>query len=408
MTEPETSKRPYYGLLAAHGVSLAGNTVSQLAIPWFVLETTGSAARTGVASFAGLAPLVLSAFIGGTVVDRLGHKRASIVADLASALAVAAIPILYQLDLLTFPLLLVLVALGAVLDAPGAAARRALIPAINQITGTAPERANAAFESIGGIASLAGPPVAGLTIAWLGPSNALWLNVVSFVVAAVITFALVPAAEIENPEQPFGRALVEGFRFLWHDRLIRTIVLFALPLNMVTAPLFSVVMPIVIREKTGDAADLGLLIGLVGGGSIVGAIGYGRFGMGRSRRKMVLGGLLGFSFALVVFAIRPPYAVLLAAGLGLGISLGPVNPVISTVLQARTPPALRGRTFGTVTAIALGGAPIGVLTAGLLIEAAGVGWTMTIIAVIFLIVTLAGFTSRTLIAMDSVTEAPSP
>lgn len=48
------------------------------------------------------------------------------------------------------------------------------------------------------------------------------------------------------------------------------------------------------------------------------------------------------------------------------------------------------------------------MTAGLLIEAAGVGWTMTIIAVIFLIVTLAGFTSRTLIGMDSVTEAPSP
>jgi hypothetical protein len=58
--------------------------LSAIAIPWFVLQTTGSATQTGITGFFNVLPVVLAGFLGGTPVDRLGYKHASIIADLAS------------------------------------------------------------------------------------------------------------------------------------------------------------------------------------------------------------------------------------------------------------------------------------------------------------------------------------
>jgi MFS family permease len=71
--------KPVVALLAANAISLTGNTLTALAIPWFVLITTGSAARTGVVAFAQMAPIVLASFFGGALVDRVVNKRLSIV-----------------------------------------------------------------------------------------------------------------------------------------------------------------------------------------------------------------------------------------------------------------------------------------------------------------------------------------
>ena len=95
MTAQARRKAPLVALFAAEMVSLTGNMMTMVAIPWFVLQTTGSAARTGIVAAAGLVPIVVSGFMGGALVDRLGYRRASIVADLASSGAVAAIPLLH-------------------------------------------------------------------------------------------------------------------------------------------------------------------------------------------------------------------------------------------------------------------------------------------------------------------------
>ena len=121
-------RAPLYALYVADVVSLAGNAVAQLAIPWFVLTTTGSAALTALAVFLNFLPLVIGGFFGGVIVDRLGFRTTSVVADVASAAAVAAIPLLHSTVGIELWQLMTLVFLGALLDAPGATARAALIP----------------------------------------------------------------------------------------------------------------------------------------------------------------------------------------------------------------------------------------------------------------------------------------
>src|SRR3954466_5534976 len=116
-TTPETAtlpnrRTPIYALLTANAISQVGNMMTAVAIPWFVLQTTGSAAQTGLSAFATTLPIFFSGMIGGVLVDRIGAKRMSIISDLLSMVTVALVPLLYTAGTLTYPLLLALVVLG--------------------------------------------------------------------------------------------------------------------------------------------------------------------------------------------------------------------------------------------------------------------------------------------------------
>jgi hypothetical protein len=133
-----------YSLLAAEAVGQVGNMMVFVAGPWFVLETTGSAARTGIVTGALAMGAVIPAVLGGPLVDRLGHKRASVLADLASAVTVAAMPLLYLADALQFWQLVLLVFLLSSLNAQGDTARYALVPFLAGRARMPIERANGA------------------------------------------------------------------------------------------------------------------------------------------------------------------------------------------------------------------------------------------------------------------------
>jgi MFS family permease len=118
------SRAPLIALAGAGAGSLTGNALMRVAVPWFVLSTGRSAAQVGLTFFFETLPLFLGSFFGGVLVDGLGHKRSSVVADLASGTTLAVVPLLHALGALPFELLLGLVFVGAFLDAPGAARPR--------------------------------------------------------------------------------------------------------------------------------------------------------------------------------------------------------------------------------------------------------------------------------------------
>jgi MFS family permease len=386
-TAPAVRQIPFDALILADAVSLTGNAMAQLAVPWFVLETTGSVARTGIVAFFGLLPTVLAALLGGAVVDRLGHRRASLTADAASMVAVGMIPLLHAAGLLGFWLLLSLVFLGAVLDAPGAVARAALLPTLAERAGFRLERANAVHEVIESGAQLAGPVVAGLLIAWVGPGDVLWVNAATFAVSALLVGGLVPAVGPETRGCNEGRYvedLMQGVRFVFRDPPIRSIFVSAVALNLLISPLFSVVLPVLMAAYgNGNAVGLGSVIGAFGGGSVVGASVFGAVAHRLPRRATFLTGVCAIGAAIGVVALLPPLPVMVGVMLVGGMISGPNGPLVATVLQERTPPALRGRVFGATAAVGFAGAPLGVLAAGYLLEAVGVQATLLGIAATF-------------------------
>ena len=136
-----SARRPLYGWLTADAISLVGTRVSMIALPWFVLTTTGSATKTGLVALAETLPMVLLKVLGGPVIDRLGARRVAISCDLASVVVVGVIPLLHDAGLLSFPLFLALVAVAGALRGPGDAAKHALVPQLVESAGVPMERA---------------------------------------------------------------------------------------------------------------------------------------------------------------------------------------------------------------------------------------------------------------------------
>ena len=396
------TRRPLYALYVADSISLAGNAVAQLAIPWYVLITTGSPALTGLAVFFNFVPAVLAAFFGGVVVDRLGFRTTSIVADLASAAAVAAIPLLEVTVGIEIWQLMALVFLGALLDAPGATARQALFPDAAELAGVRMERASGIRGAIQNGSVLVGAPLGGILIAAVGATAALWLNAASFVVSAVIVATAIPRARREVDPEPGGRfftELAEGMRFIWSHRLIRAIVLTVLITNLLEAPL-PVVAAVLARETYGGATELGLMYGVLGGSALVGALAYSGFGHRVPRRLLFVWCFSVVPLMYLALAAEPPFlAALVALAVG-GLAAGPINPLLFTVASEAVPTRLRGRVFGATRAGAWASIPLGILLGGLAVETLGVAGTLLVIGLSFLAVTAYGFANPAFREMD--------
>ena len=395
-------RTPLYALYAADAISLTGNAVAQVAIPWYVLTTTGSPSWTALVVFFNFLPIVLAAFFGGVVVDRLGFRTTSIVADFASSGAVAAIPLLHSTVGIELWQLMALVFLGALLDAPGATARAAVLPDMVELAGVRMERASGIRAGIQQGSLLAGAPLGGVLVAGLGATNALWLDSASFLVSAALVAFFVPRPEPKAAEEApkrFFAELAEGMGFIWNRRVMRALVATVLLTNLLDAP-FPVVMAVFAKEEYGSAADLGLMFGTLGGAALVGALGYSAVGHRLPRRTTFV-----FCFALVpvmylAMATLPPFPVTLLALAVAGLAAGPINPLIFTVLSESVPSQLRGRVFGAVRAGAWASIPLGILLGGVLVDAAGVSATFLAIGLSYALVTGYGFFNPTFREMD--------
>jgi MFS family permease len=395
-------RAPLYALYVADAVSLVGNVVAQLAIPWFVLVTTGSAALTGLAVFFNFLPIVLAAFFGGVVVDRLGFRATSIVADLASSAAVAAIPLLHTTVGIELWQLMALVFLGALLDAPGTTARQALFPDLVALADVGMERAAGVRSSIQRGSLLVGAPIGGVLVAAFGATTALWINAASFIVSAVLIGAVVPRVERKAPKEAgpgYFAELAEGIRYISRHRLIRAIVLTVLVTNFLDAP-FAVVMPVFAREAFGSAADLGIMYGTFGGFALAGSLVFGAIGHRLPKRLTFVCCFSVAPFAYLTLATIPSFPVALAALAAFGLAAGPINPLLGTLQFQLVPAELRGRVFGAITAGAWAAIPAGVLLGGVVVGAIGVGPTFLGIGLCYALVTGYGFFNPAFHEMD--------
>ncbi len=404
--EIESPRRlPLFALFAAQGISMVGNVLTGIAVPWFVLETTGSATLTGLAAFASALPVVLAAFFGGAIVDRLGFRRTSVAADLASMATVALVPLLHVTVGLPFWALLVLVFLGALLDAPGSTARTALLPDVARAAGWRMERAASAIQVIERGSRLVGAPLAGVLIAVLGAAPVLWIDATTFAVSAALVALAVPAARRVSAE-PAARPsyfddLLSGLRFIRAEPVVLAIVLTVLVTNLMDAPTFAVILPVYAMQTYGSALPLGLMIAANGGGAVLGALAYGAMGHRLSRRWTFAIGFVVAGLLFWVLALLPPLEIAVGAMLLAGIAAGPLNPVIDTVIFARVPQALRGRVLGSLTAGAFLGIPVGMLLGGGLVESLGLRPTLLIIAACYLLTTLSLLVNPALRDMDA-------
>lgn len=380
---------PLYALLAANTLSFIAEAVAMVAIPWFVYELTGSAARVGLVGFFTVLPRVIAVFLGGQLVDRIGFRTSSVASDVLSGLSVCGIPILYATGNLTFAWLVVLVIIGAVFDGPGATAKEAMIPELTESARMHLDRVNSWFQGSRRLAMLIGPVVAGFLALWVGTSNVFWVNAVVFGLSGLLTIALVtdvavPDAQKEESPASFWSNTMFGFRFIRQHRLLVWLAGILCLMNFLDAPFATVVLPVLVREHYGSVELLGILLSVEGGGLVAGTLIFSAIAPRLGRRKTFVAGFCMFGLGSLVLSTAPSYPVALAVMLVTGLAAGPLNPILMSIRQERVPVQYRARVFGTTTAIAFIAIPLGQLAGGYLIEWMGVRPFILMVSLIYL------------------------
>ncbi|MET8747150.1 MFS transporter [Streptomyces sp. NPDC004728] len=376
------SLRPLGGVLAAMVVSLTGTRISVVALPWFVLVTTGSATQTGLVAFCEMTPYVVVKAFTGPLVDRIGPRTVSWTTDLASATAAAAVPLLHALDLLSFPLLLVLVALIGAARGPGDLAKEVMVPEAAERGRVPLERATGLASVIERLASTVGLAVGGSLVALLGPLTGLAVNAGCFALGSVIIKLALPrgmghAAE-EVPSQSEGtgpgywRRFGEGFTFLRGEPLLLTVIVMCGITNLLDAAITSVLVPVWARESGNGPTAIGLMGSVMGaaavGGSLIAAVVAHRL---RRRVVVLTGFLLAGAPRFLILTLDAPWGVVLAVFAISGFGAGFVNPVLGAVLVERVPRRMLGRVNALGDSLAWAGIPLGGLLAGAVVTAVG-------------------------------------
>jgi MFS family permease len=367
------TRRPLGGLLAANVVSIAGNMLTLLAIPWFVLQTTHSPARTGVTAAFETLPIVLSAAFSGTVADRVGLRLTSVASDLVSAVVVLAVPVLHATVGLPFWALLALVFARGLVTTPGETARSTLLPDLVEPAGTTLERAMSAYDAASRGARMLGAPVAGVLIALIGAPNLLIVDAATFLASAALVSLCVPRpAATRREHAPYVSDLRDGLRYLVREPLVRSVTLLCMTTNMLDAGFGTVLLPVHAERVLHSPQAFGLIVGVFGGAGLAGAVAFGAWGARLPRRPTfvaayVLCGLPRFA----ALALHAPLPVILAVGGFGGFCAGALNPIMDTALLEQIPTDLRARVWGVLYAGCSAAMPLGALFAGLAVERYG-------------------------------------
>jgi MFS family permease len=373
---------PILLLQAANLCSGLGNAMVTLAIPWLILERTGSAAFAGlVLAVSSLPPLLLAPF-GGWLVDHIGRRAVSIGSDILSALSVTAFPIVAWLFGLSGPV--------------------ALLTDAARVAGVDQQQLNGVHDGVFSIGWVAGPALGAWLIASFGVLNTFWAAAALFLISALcIGFLRIgdlgqAAREDRGDAVLSGRAsVVRGFVVLWEDRVLRTLTIAYLIIAAIYLPTESIVLAAHF-EALREPASLGFVISMLAAGATIGAFGFGWLSARLSRPMILRVTLVGTAVSILPMALLPPVSWLATAGFFLGLFWGPLNPLITTLIQQRVPADEQGRVISVQLSAFYAAPPLGMLLTGLAVERWGVGDTYLALGVALAVTALVACLSKAL------------
>jgi len=350
-------------LLAAEVVSSLGTQMTWLAIPWFVLRTTGSPQRMTWVIIAEILPIAVLGFWGGAIAARVGTRRTMLVCDIARAPLLAAIPILHAFGHLPFAALLALVAASGVFIAPYMGVQRSVVPELVGEEHADVAQATALFQAANRSTIFLGPPLAGVLIAVIGATNVLYVDAATYVVSFALIAAFVRPPEVPAPKDGHTGVLA-GARFLLGDRLLR-IWTPALTLLDVCWTLFFASLPVLVVTHYGaNPRVLGWLFGALGGGALVGAFVALRVVRRFDGLTLTSAAFLCQMAAMWGVAAPAPWVVPLLAIAGGGFFMSLVNAPLHALFILRIPRHLRPQATAASGVFQCIAAPIGLVIAG--------------------------------------------
>ncbi len=349
-------------LLAAEVISSLGTQMTWLALPWFVLRTTGSPQQMTWVIIAEVVPIGVLGFWGGAIASRVGTRRTMLVCDIARAPLLAAIPVLHAFGRLPFPALLALVAATGIFIAPYFAVQRAVVPELVGEEQGDVAYATAFFQAANRLTIFLGPPAAGVLISFLGAAQILYVDAATYVISFALVAAFVHPPEVPAPSESGG--VFAGVRFLLGDKLLRVWTPAFTLLDVCWQLMFASLPVLVVTQYHANPRVLGYLFGALGGGALVGA--FASMHMVR-RLEPLASSSVAFLFqmaSLWILAVPAPWVVPLVGMASAGFFMSMVNAPMQALVMLRIPREIRTQGIAAFGVFQCIGAPVGLVLAG--------------------------------------------
>jgi MFS family permease len=399
---PLRRNRDFVLLQVGQGLSTVGSSSSEIAYPLLVLAVTHSPPKAGLVGFARLVPYGVFGLLAGVASDRFDRKRLMLVADAVRAVALASIVLALAFDQLSFVQITVVAfvegTMFAVFNVAEMGALRSVVPARQLPVAAAAEQARI------GTVELVGPPLGG---ALFGLARSLPFLVDALSYAFSLGSLLAMRTPFQERREPEPRAvlraqLAEGFRWLWRHRFLRTCAVLFTWLNLVFEGLLLVLI-VAGRRQGLSGGEIGALFAVIGACLLIGSLLAPRLQRALSMRMLVTGGLW-IQLCIGAFLIEPSVYVLLAGALPSVLITPTVNAVVIGYRAAIVPDRLIGRVTSVARTLALFGAPLGPLVAGLLLGSLSARETVAVFVGVLVALALIATASPSIRAAPSLAE----
>lgn len=398
-------RAPVVLLETANITSGIGNGIVMVVLPWLVLEKTGSPAAAGLLAALSTLPALIFIPLVGAAIDRYGRKLVSVLSDIASAMSVIAFPIVGWLVGLDLAWILVLAVIGAGLDPAGYTARKSLIVDAADASGMRLQSLNGLHEALFAAGLTVGPLLGAALIATVGAEQGLWLPGALFIIAALCIAAMRVSdagqqarADGDKSESGFSE-LTRGFVALWADKALRVLTIAIMVLAGVYLPTETVILPVHF-EALNQPEGMGIVIGALAGGGVLGAFAYGPLTKRLTNHQIITVALLGTALGVIPMAFLPPLWVLAIFGFILGLSWGPMQPLLNTLVQVRIPAQEQGRVFSVQLTAFYVFPPLAMLITGAASEEWGVRSVYPVIAGLLIVTVIVTLSLRSIRHLD--------
>ena len=353
-TTTRTSRASLPLFVAAEAFSLFGNSAIAIVLPWLVLTRTGDPAVTGLVAAVAALPAILAAVVGGWLIDKVGQRRMSVLADFGSAVSVAGLAVVDRVFGLDLGWFIALGILGALFDVPGMTARETLMGRVARTSGVSLDKIASIRQAVFSLAFLGGPALAGVLLAILDPIQVVWVTA-GCSLAAGICMLLLPLTAPEVVSA--GTADIGGLATIRGSAPLRAMLVIGFGSALVVAPLLGVLVPAHFNGL-GEPTWFGFTMSAFAAGSMIGAILYAVIAS-RSRRAVYVGGLLLQTLGMVGFTtLHGVWPVAIGSAL-VGVGGGLLSPVFIVFFTEQVAESVRGRVLGLFNALALIASPLG-------------------------------------------------
>ena len=374
--------RSLLALLAGEFVSRLGSQLTTLALPWFVLVTTGSASKMGLVFAAELAPIALLGIPSSALVERFGPKRWLVAMDAVRAPIVATVPFLHAVGGLSFGVIIAVAALHGTFSVGYFTSQRLILPAVVGEDEQRLAQANGLVEGTTNITNLAGPALAGVLIALMGAVNVMWLDAASYVVSVIVIGLFVRIRREVRGESEHAGGVFAGLRYLRGDTLLARASLSSLLFGF-AFPMLAASFPVLAYEQYDQNPKVaGFLFAVIGAGQVIGSLLTFQLVTRIKPMRLASYAALGTGPPLWFLVPHLPLAVVAVALAVIGASVPLINAPYIGMLTVRVPTALRGHVLQSLITINQVLGPLGYVLAGVLFTRIGLHETYAVMAVL--------------------------